>query len=210
LFHIPPFSSDTQPVLRHFSRYAMPVSDYCWHIQQSVHGGSPPQPQQEFPGCISGSYLHHLPNGTAAADATLPEIVQQLSARGCFGGERSAASRPDHIVSTSVHPPLCCGEDCSSRTRSSPALDGPTMTRLGCRAKRRRPYSRQQIAFLENEFMCSPYIGRHRRWQLSCALRLTERQVKVWFQNRRMKSKKISDRATLMSIDPAIKHFALY
>ncbi|XP_065667460.1 homeobox protein Hox-C8-like isoform X2 [Hydra vulgaris] len=58
--------------------------------------------------------------------------------------------------------------------------------------RKRISYNCLQIIELENEFMNTPYISRERRLQLSSYLNLTERQIKTWFQNRRMKSKKLA------------------
>lgn len=43
---------------------------------------------------------------------------------------------------------------------------------------------------LETVFRTSKYIVRSKRQQMSVELDLTERQIKIWFQNRRMKEKK--------------------
>ncbi|XP_063301478.1 homeobox protein CDX-1 [Pelobates fuscus] len=76
--------------------------------------------------------------------------------------------------------------------RSGIPASNPNNGKTRTKDKYRVVYTDHQRLELEKEFHYSRYITIRRKAELAATLALTERQVKIWFQNRRAKERKVN------------------
>ncbi|XP_041845348.1 homeobox protein CDX-1a [Melanotaenia boesemani] len=125
-------------------------------------------------------YLYNFPGSSPGqVSFTSPELSSIHSAAG--GG-----SLPTYN--------FISGQDPFASRRRPPESIRQTLSggKTRTKDKYRVVYTDHQRLELEKEFQYNHYITMRRKAELSMALSLSERQVKIWFQNRRAKERKIN------------------
>ncbi|CAO2640046.1 Homeobox protein Nkx-3.2, partial [Lemmus lemmus] len=165
-----------------------------------------------------GSKRVSLPSSTQKQLPLRPIFTSATLTGSCFfflpesAGDHSPRAEDGGVSPGGVRVPGLCsaagggasgGQAGGVEEEEEPAAPKPRKKRS------RAAFSHAQVFELERRFNHQRYLSGPERADLAASLKLTETQVKIWFQNRRYKTKRRQMAADLLASAPAAKKVAV-
>ncbi|XP_058867684.1 homeobox protein Hox-D3-like [Acipenser ruthenus] len=148
------------------------------------------QPAVQSPGSSSTSTQSSSPDQAPAP----PHPADKLPSTGTSAAGQGRRNSTGNNVPKQIFPWMKDTRHKSKQQKNDFSDSGETSAETSppspASKRARTAYTNSQLVELEKEFHFNRYLCRPRRVEMAKLLTLTERQIKIWFQNRRMKYKK--------------------
>lgn len=146
------------------------------------------------PGADSGHSEHSGQQGDLSSNEDHAEMKSRRPATPDSGHNSSSESQTSHKMN----------DKCEPKTEMEDEMDEDEFDHNGKQKKPRKPrtiYTSLQLQQLNSYFQKTQYLSLPERAELATALGLSQTQVKIWFQNRRSKVKKLMKQRNVSGFD---------